>query len=162
MEPVFRRIMQDEIAEGYQLIVERTDWLNQKGIQQWKRPIPDSIIRQRQAEGHFYGYWVGGVLMAVVCLLEKSILDWGDKLPVKLLCLATLASRLSYAGYGHGSNCVMSACEHARQMGYKKIYLDCVDNAKALPDFYIKLGFRQIGEQVIPSGWRVILMSKDL
>ncbi len=162
MESVFRHITVDEISEGYQLIVERTNWLNQRGIQQWNKPIPETVLKQRQAEGNFYGYWVDGALMVVVCLLEHSVTDWGDKLYGRYLYLATLASYVAHAGQGYGSSCVMAACEYARQAGYERIYLDCVDNARALPNFYLRLGFQQIGEQDKPNGWRVILMIREL
>lgn len=162
MEPIFRRITPDEITEGYQLIVERTNWLNQKGIRQWNEPIPERVIRQRQADGNFYGYWNDNQLMAVVCLLKKSVTEWGDKLQGKYLYLATLASSIIHAGQGYGSKCVLSACEHAQRENYERIYLDCVDNAKALPRFYLQLGFQQIGEQIEPDGRQEVLMMKEI
>src|SRR5258706_16453569 len=102
MESVFRHITVDEISEGYQLIVERTNWLNQRGIQQWNQPIPETVIRQRQAEGNFYGYWVDGALVVVACLLEQSVTAWDDQLHGRYLYLATLASRVTRAGQGYG------------------------------------------------------------
>lgn len=162
MPALFRRISDDEFAAGYGLIVERTAWLKEQGIQQWPAPIPEAVICNRQAAGEFYGYWVDDELMAVACLLEKSVADWGDRLQGKYRYLATLASRLSHAGQGHGGACVLQACEHARQAGCGKVYLDCIDNAGALPRFYARLGFTPVDEQRLTNGWKDVLMARDL
>lgn len=162
MENVFRQIAAGEIAAGYLLIVGRTDWLNQKGIRQWHRPIPETVIRKRQADGDFYGYWVNDELMAVVCLLEYSVTAWGDLLQGRYLVLASLVSSLAHAGQGHGRQCVLQACEYARLAGYERVYLDCVDNAGVLPNYYSHLGFLQMGSQTMPDGRQDVLMAKDL
>jgi len=162
MESIFRPLRLDEIPEGYRLIVARTDWLNQKGIRQWPAPIPEEVIRRRQAAGGFFGYWAGKELAAVVCLLGQVPPVWGDRLQASHLYLATLASAVAYAGRGYGYQCVLAACEYARQAGYERIYLDCVDNARALPAFYQRLGFRQIAARSEPDGRQVVLMSRKL
>ena len=162
MENAFRQIADGEIAAGYRLIVERTDWLNQNGIRQWPRPIPEAIIRQRQADGNFYGYWVDDELMAVVCLLKHSATAWGDLLHGNYLVLASLVSSLAQAGRGHGRSCLLQACEYTRRAGYEKLYLDCVDNAGALPGYYARLGFLPVETQTLPDGRRVVLMAKVL
>jgi hypothetical protein len=57
--------------------------LNQKGISQWSQPIPEHVILDRQKAGRFFGYWSNEELVAVVCLLDKSVSDWKDLLQGK-------------------------------------------------------------------------------
>ena len=162
MKTEFRCLTVEEIPAGYRLVVERTDWLNQKGIRQWDEPLPEAIFRQRQADGSLYGYWVEDELVAVVSLLGRSVSDWGDRLQGSYLYLATLVSAVRYVGQGYGSGCVKAACEYAGKMGCGTVYLDCVDTLGALPAFYRKLGFEQIGEKIWQGERRVVLMVKDL
>ncbi len=162
MSGVFRKIETSEIQEGYNIIVARTNWLNQQGIPQWTQPIPFEVISQRQAAGRFFGYWANGGLTAVVCLLDKSVLDWGDQMLGNYLCMATLASAVQYKGKGYGEECAIEACNYSKTNGCERVYLDCVDNDGALPRFYSKLGFEILNTTSYAGGFKIVLMVKNL
>jgi GNAT superfamily N-acetyltransferase len=162
MKNIFRRIKDSEVAAGYDLIVARTNWLNQQGIPQWSRPIPEAVIRERQRMGGFFGYWSGDRLVAVVCLLASSVSEWDDLLQGKYLYLATLTSALQYKGSQYGRACVLAACQYARENGYENIYLDCMDHQGRLPAFYTELGFEILDRKQSAEGRVDILMVKAL
>ena len=158
----FGKLAAGEIEEGYNIIIGRTNWLNQKGIRQWSAPIPEAVIRQRQKAGMLFGYWVNDELVAVVCLLDKSISDWGDKINGKYLYMATLVSDIRYLGRKYGWACATEAFTYAAESNYEKIYLDCVDNEGVLPDFYTQLGFDILDRKVISDDRVEVLMVKNL
>jgi len=162
MSKNFRKIEASEIQAGYQIIVDRTNWLNERGIHQWFKPIPYEVIDQRQQAGNFFGYWVQSELHAVVCLLDKSVSDWGNLLTGKYLYMATLASALQHKDQGYGAECVLEACEYSRKNGFEKIYLDCADNHGMLPRFYSQLGWKFLESKNHSSEPVTALMVKEL
>ena len=162
MKVVFRKVEENEIKAVHDIIAARTDWLNQQGIHQWPRPLTEDILRERQQAGRLFGYWRNHELVVVVCLLEKAVLDWGDLLQGKFLCMATLAGDLRYQGKGNGQACAIAACDYARERGYEKMYLDCVDYQGILPGFYTRLGFQSLGQKILPDGRTLILMVRPL
>jgi GNAT superfamily N-acetyltransferase len=162
MKCVFRKIEGSEIKAAYSIIVGRTNWLNEQGIPQWPMPIPESIIVSRQQAGNFFGFWKGDELMAVVCLLEKNVSDWGNSLHGKYLYMATLTSDVRNKGKHYGQQCAIAAYQYAKENGYERMYLDCVDNQGRLPEFYAQLGFEIIDKKTAPDGRVDILMVKNL
>ena len=162
MKNVFRKIEDVEIKASYNIIVGRTNWLNKQGIRQWSQPIPENVILERQKAGRFFGYWSNDELVAVVCLLDKSVSNWKDLLQGKYLYMATLASDIRYKGRKFGQDCAVAACQYAKENNKKKIYLDCIDNQSALPNFYTKLGYKIIEKKKSEDSRVDILMVKYL
>ena len=162
MKNVFRKIETVEIEACYNIIVGRTNWLNKQGIRQWSQPIPENVILERQKAGRLFGYWSNDELVAVVCLLDKSVSNWKDLLQGKYLYMATLASDIRYKGRKFGQDCAVAACQYAKENGYEKIYLDCIDNQGALPNFYTKLGYKIIEKKKSEDSRVDILMVKYL
>lgn len=162
MKNVFQKIEHGEINAGYNIIVGRTNWLKKQGIRQWSQPIPENVILERQKAGRFFGYWSDDKLVAVVCLLDKSVSDWKDLLQGKYLYMATLASDIRYKGNKFGQACAVTACQYAKESGYEKIYLDCIDNQGALPSFYTELGYKILEKKKSEDSRIDILMVKYL
>ncbi|OGV81075.1 MAG: hypothetical protein A3K19_17360 [Lentisphaerae bacterium RIFOXYB12_FULL_65_16] len=162
MDNVFRKIEIHQFDDAYRIIVERTHWLQQKGVSQWNSVIPEDVIRRRQQDGRLFGYWVEGELCAVVSLLAQGTAGWTTAFEGRYLFLATLASSVQRKGGRVGRECVLAACAHAHDAGYERIYLDCVDNAGALPGFYAALGFIALERKTIPDGRAVVLMRREL
>ncbi len=166
MQTEFRAVYTNEIPAAYQIILERTDWLNAKGIIQWLRPIPEPIIQQRQADGQLFGYWVDQQLVAVVSLLKASVAQWDSALFTDTyLFVATLASDVTRIGSSDGAKCLQAAETYAQQNNYEKLYLDCIDNAGVLPAFYTAHGFQKTAEKQLEYKGKAIslfLMTKKL
>jgi len=166
MQTEFRAVYTNEIPAAYQIIVQRTEWLNAKGIVQWLRPIPEQIIEQRQADGQLFGYWVDQQLVAVVSLLRASVAQWdNDLFTGSYLFVATLASDVTHIGHGYGAKCLKASETYAQKNRYEMLYLDCLDNAGVLPAFYATHEFQKIAEKQLEQAGKKIslfLMAKKL
>jgi hypothetical protein len=150
----FGRLHDDEFDAGYVIIVEVTEWLLSKGIQQWLAPLPEAIYRKRQDAGENYALRINGELAAVVSLMDNRPHYWSEYLPeTPFTWLGTLAMSRRFAGINLGEVMMNRAIGHIRQ-GLEPhettfIYIDCLYGSGFLPDYYSRLGFETIVRKVL-------------
>jgi GNAT superfamily N-acetyltransferase len=161
----FRLIAVSEIDAAYQVYLDAFQWLKAKGIRQWIHALPREALARRQERGELFGYYANGGLAAVVTLAFESSEYWIQELGVeKRWWVKTLAVVRRHAGAGVGQRVIQSCEQRGRDAGATAIFLDCVDTG-FLPDYYVRLGYREIGNKQItyPSGnaFQVALMTKE-
>lgn len=155
-EITFAQLPETEFAAAVAILVEVTEWLLSKGIQQWLQPLPEAIYRQRQDAGENYALYVDGTLAAVVSLMTYRPIYWAEYLPeTPFIWLGTLAVARRFAGQNLGEVTVKRAVEAVRQRlqpGESTfIYMDCLYGTGFLPAFYTRLGFETLTRQLLQS-----------
>jgi acetyltransferase (GNAT) family protein len=149
METEFRCLRMDELLAAHGLIVEVTDWLLKKGIDQWQKPFPLDLYRQRQEAGQNFGLFVGGELAAVVSLIPSYIpAIWADFLPpTPYTWLGTLATAIRFKGRDLGRVTLAQSEAWMARQGVPEIYLDCYTKTGVLLPFYTSAGYELITQR---------------
>ena len=149
------------------LIEEASEWLQAKGLDQWKEPWPDRAQRDaRVLRGLENGKtWLvrdEGIPVATVTMATRH----NGKVWTKPECTCNLGERAvyvhrlitarSHAGRGLGGELIDWAGRRARRdYGAKWIRIDVWTSNIALHDYYLKNGFQQCGwcaDPTYPSG----------
>ena len=164
--PVLRQLASGEADSGYAVYLAAFRWLNDKRIRQWLVPQQREIFDRRQERGENYGLFIGGDLTVVLSLVQSTPAEWADVISGReTWWLHNLATAQNFRGRRLGPLAVKMACEHLVEAGVNAVYLDCVDVAGFLPDFYEKLGFAKVVERSIayPSGnsFPMVLLRKE-
>ncbi len=164
---LFRRLHDQELDEGYAIIVEVTNWLLSRGIRQWLQPFPPEMYHERQERGENYGLLVDDELAAVVSLIDYRPEYWSEHLPkTRYKWLATLASSRKFKGQKLGELTMSEAEQFLAKEGLPAIYLDCIYGDGVLPQFYTSLGYQLVDRKEIafPGGgtFDSVLMRKRL
>jgi ribosomal protein S18 acetylase RimI-like enzyme len=154
----FTRIEESEFDQMYKIIQDATAWLNEKGIRQWERPIPEGIMRRRVAAQNVYGLWVDDSLACVISILARYPAGWEQIQDVDYHFLTTLALDPQLHHKQLGRTCLDMSIAQLTQNGETHIYLDCVDNQDVLPHYYEQAGFRRVAERTGPDGKKWVLM----
>jgi len=141
----FRRLCAVEVDAGYQVILDTIAWLRERGIDQWRTPLPKVVFASRQEREENFGLFVAGMLIAVVSLRGDVPDDWACDIPSRnARYLSTLATRC------HGREFGKMTIEHAlcwlREYGYTEVYLDCAPGF--LEQYYSSLGFSRVWQQL--------------
>ena len=141
----FRRLKNDEVYEGYQVICDAVFWLLSKGIKQWPRPIPFRLYEKWHRRGYNYGSFSGGEISLVLTAIPMNPPLWKSYLPdepVTWLRMITLASPLHHEGLG--KILLFDALRFFKEAGVKEVFLECACENEFLPNFYSFLGFEQV------------------
>lgn len=162
----FRPLAPSDFRAAYSIVCERTNWLLSKGINQWQRPLPESIYAQRHQNGENYGLWLEDELTVVVSLLGEKPSYWQDAVSDKKFCwLATLASRVTFKGRGLGRVALDEAEQWASSQGNQQMLLDCAYGQGFLLDYYQQAGYKIVTRNTfLFSGheYDSVLMTKNL
>jgi ribosomal protein S18 acetylase RimI-like enzyme len=154
----FTRIEESEFDQMYKIICDATGWLNEKGIRQWDRPIPEGIMRRRVAAQAVYGLWDEDSLVCVVSLLARYPAGWEQIPEEEFHFIATMALDPAYRHKGLGKTCLEMGIAQLVEGGEEHIYLDCVDNQDVLPLYYEQAGFSRVAVRTGPDGKKWELM----
>ena len=144
---VFRPAAPEESDSLYRLIQLRVDWLEEHRIAQWQRDyypnlFPRSFFRQKAEEGRLYGIWnADGAPIATAVLLERDEEVWPDG--ERAIYVHNLAAHPAFPGAG--LRLLAQAMDRARSKGMKHLRLDTLQSNGALPAYYKRLGFVQMG-----------------
>lgn len=142
---VFRQLQSVELVSGYTIICQATDWLLNKGIQQWLQPLPLQTYEQRQAQGQNYGLFINDTLGVVVSLFDYKPTYWQQYLPdTEFMWLATLVTAQNFKGNGLGKLALQKAESYLAQQDAADIFLDCYYGDGFLPGYYTALGYEAI------------------
>jgi hypothetical protein len=139
----FRQLTADDFEAAYAIICEVTDWLLAKGIQQWVRPYPIEMYRERTNEGNNYGIFVGDELAVVASLMPTLPLYWGDyPAEAPFMWLSTLATAVKFKGHALGHIMLDRVAGYCAEQGIRNIYLDCAYGY--LPGYYEAAGYQAV------------------
>jgi GNAT superfamily N-acetyltransferase len=142
---IFRNINDSELNQAYSIICETVEWLNSKEIKQWIGPIPIEIYKKRQIKNENYGLFHDGILKVVLSIVFESISMWNDQIGNdKNWWIHTLATSNHYRGKNFGRIGIQKAIKYLLDKSVEVFYLDCIEGNGFLPEFYRKLGFKQI------------------
>ncbi len=156
----FRQLDDGELITAHGIIAAATEWLNSRGIVQWRRVLPWDTYLERQQRGENYGLFEPD-LTAVVTLAARVPDYWNDLgFERPFLWLSTLASVRT--ARGAGIRAVAAAVDYAAQTGCASLYLDCVDRDDALPSLYRGAGFALRERREVWPGWPMCLFAKAL
>ncbi len=166
MNACFRRVAEVETEDAYIAYLGVFEWLNEKGVRQWLRALPQEAFRECQRKGELFVYRRDDEVAAVVTLARESNPYWPEKLgEEKHWWMKSLAVVRKWHDAGVGKR-VMQECEAlVRQAGTAEVFLDCVETG-FLPAYYAGLGYEELGRKEItyPSEntFLVALMKKEL
>ena len=142
----FRPLAAVEEAAGYQVICDTVDWLREKGIKLWEKPLPRETYAARQQRSENYGLFVGGELAGIVSLVRGAAQQWAEELPDRqIMWMSTLATANAFRGRGLGQQIVAQAISHLAGRGETLLYLDCKPGF--LVDFYSDAGFAEVARK---------------
>jgi GNAT superfamily N-acetyltransferase len=165
----FCRLTLAEFDAAYSIVCEATHWLLDKGIQQWLKPYPAKLYRERHEKGHNYGLFVGDELAVVVSLIggyASKPAEWREFLPESsVMWLATLASNPRFKGHNLGEVTLREAESYLLQQGHTQVWLDCFYGQGFLPNFYQTHGYQPVARKLLdsPHGpYDSVLMMKTL
>ena len=144
---IFRKIEKDEIPEMFNLIIERIQWMDKKGIKQWnitnyEKVYPQSYYEEKRKKGEVFvlqDIATGQIVSAAI--LQESDERWSDK--ISALYLHNFVAKIGEKGVG--SIFIKEAEKYAIQKGKKYFRLDSAKDNTQLSRFYEDLGFIKVG-----------------
>jgi len=144
----FRQLTPAEEAAGYQVICDTVDWLGEKGIKLWEKPLPREVYAAREERGENFGLFVDGELGVIVSLVKGVPEYWAAEVKgTRPLWLCTVATATKFRGRELGREAVRLALQRARGLA---VYLDCKPGW--LTDFYASLGFVAVQQKTLTLG----------
>lgn len=155
-----------EVAAAYAIYLEVVEWLKNKGVRQWLRPLTEEEFQNRQIRGELFASLLESRMAAIVTIALEEDADWSEAVGTgKNWWIKTLATHRAFSRQNLGGR-IMRACEaHLIQSGARVVYLECVDYG-FLPEYYARLGYEVLKRKTItyPSGntFPVALMRKSL
>lgn len=154
-EYVFRQLTASEEEAAYQVICDTVDWLKEKKIQLWDKPLPREIYARRHEKGENYGLFVDQALAVVVSLVAGIPGYWaGTPTQPNAVWICTLAAARDFRGQSLGRTAVEMATDYVSQ---DDVYLDCKPGY--LEGFYSSLGFQKVTHSSFPEyGFEAVLM----
>lgn len=159
----FRKLDAKDFDDAYGLLVAVTDWLNSRGIRQWRSPIPRHIYRARHDRGENHGLFVDGKLAAVLSLSVVIPERWHRFVPEgSYRWLATMATARNVHGRRVGEVALDVAEKWAAAEGIEWMYLDCSEGNGFLPRYYGNAGYERLETLELHSGTTMCLFRKQL
>jgi GNAT superfamily N-acetyltransferase len=143
-----------DIDEVFNILSTATKWLAKQGMDHWKTGYTFEKVQKRLKEKEVYLVYYRKKAVATVSLsttpasyytnLTKRF--WEDR-NAEALYVTGLATLPEYMGRGLAKK-LMKFCEDAaRERGIKFIRLDAVSYYKELLEFYLKMGYKRVGEE---------------
>ncbi|WP_280417526.1 GNAT family N-acetyltransferase [Nocardia carnea] len=139
----------EDVGEIIALRHAAEDWLCSNGIDQWpRREIPVARFHDEVAEGEYYvarriGY---RPIVGAFRLVWTDRAVWSDD-GVCAGYVHSLVIDRQHAGQGVGRVMLDWASRAAASAGATVLRLDCVENNARLCDYYLDLGFGQVGRR---------------
>jgi RimJ/RimL family protein N-acetyltransferase len=152
MKTRFRRLRDEEFDTAYAIVCERTQWLLERGLRQWPRPLAQSVYFREFSAGQIYTLAVEGRPAVVLSLMHYGSRRWRDHVgPEPHWWLCTLASSLEFRGRGLGARAVEEAATHLSGLGAERLHLDCIVHSDDfLPRYYQRLNFSELARKTVP------------
>ena len=143
----FRNIQKQEVAQMFDLVLQRMRWMDQNGIQQWNKTRYDQIYplayyEEKRRKGELFVLVkrpAGQMVCAGVLFAQDP--RWSDNAPS--LYLHNFVSKIGQKGAG--AVFLAQAQAYARQLGKAYFRLDCSAQNQALLRYYASFGFVPAG-----------------
>lgn len=160
---IFKQLDKHDAKTMFQLILERMDWFEQKGIQQWKKGdyeiiYPLSYYEKESEKGHLYGL-IDQETNQLVCgavLLEEDV-RWKDQ--ANAYYIHNLASTPYQKGTGKLFFSYLE--DFAKENRKEYLRLDSLRGNETLEKYYSMLGFVEKGI-CVDGNYHGILREREL
>jgi GNAT superfamily N-acetyltransferase len=122
---------------------EASEWLRQRGIDQWSNPFPPEGILATIEAGETWMAWDGTVPAATITVAregEPELWDQFERAEPAIYCHKLTVAR-AYAGMGIGAELLDWAGGIAHDEDRRWLRLDAWDTNSALHDYYRRQGF---------------------
>jgi ribosomal protein S18 acetylase RimI-like enzyme len=144
----FNLLTDNEVNDGYSLVCETSEWLQSRGLPNWKMTY--DVFTARIKAKCLHGAFVREELVGIISLMDSHYPEhWLDYLPQeKFLWLSTLHVSRRFAGRGVGEFLVSMSDNVARKNNIHWILLDRYYGNGKLPSYYEQLGYKWIDRRV--------------
>ncbi|MCL2231797.1 MAG: GNAT family N-acetyltransferase [Treponema sp.] len=142
----FRLARPDEAGKIYSLLLEKAEWFQQRGIQQWdaeyiERNINENRILETIDDKKYYILKQDDQITAA-CILDDIDINRQDN-DENSKFIQWLTSK----GRGAGGRLIKFLIQHCKEQGIQRLRLDCQDHNQKLKHYYFDLGFKQVGRK---------------
>lgn len=149
-----RQVEETQIPEFIQVIQERIDWMESRGMKQWNDEeyldfYSEEYFRAQARAGHLFFLIKEGKAAGVTALLEEDD-RWEDG-SREYFYVHHLASRTGIPGAGSAFLELIE--DYARKQGKRGIRLDCQLGNEPLNRFYERNGYVTVGEPFTAGGY---------
>jgi len=149
-----RQAEETQIPEFIQVIQERIDWMESRGMKQWNDEeyldfYSEEYFRAQARAGHLFFLIKEGKAAGVTALLEEDD-RWEDG-SREYFYVHHLASRTGIPGAGSAFLELIE--DYARKQGKRGIRLDCQLGNEPLNRFYERNGYVTVGEPFTAGGY---------
>ena len=124
-----------EFKIAYGIILECSEWLKSKGINQWNPPYPENLFKKDVLGGNVYLFYYP----------KKLKLQNRNE-----IYICRLAVPRKFKGNGIGKKLLDEAENLCMSKNIRKIKLDIARHHKFLKDYYINAGFTPV-EEFVPA-----------
>ena len=140
-----------ELKEAYELILEASAWIKDKGVQQWEEPISLDKFKHAAKIGEVFGWIFEGKVIASVTLSKHKDFYWGEVSGSSIHAHRLVVSR-KFKGLGLGEELLKWSADYTKKIGYEFLRLDCRDSNPILKKYYASQGFtyKGIGHGAFP------------
>lgn len=149
MDRLFTTLADRDVATAYSVIVDRFEFLRDRGIDQYPYPYPprDAYKRDQSARRN-YALYEGAQILGIVTLqTDETTADWSElSLPDLYLWVTALYTPVARRGHGLGYAVLDAVLCHARKRSVPALLLDCYTHG-GLVEYYRRYGFRRLGEK---------------
>lgn len=137
---MIRLIQPREIDATYELIIEASQWLKAKGIQQWEEPISLIDFRQAIAKKEVFVLIQNNKIAGSVTLSHHKDFYWGE-VEDPAIHLHRLVVAREFKGQDLGAKLLSFSAKYAAEQGFKYLRLDCRATKSHLINFCTSNGF---------------------
>lgn len=128
----------------YSIVVECSQWLKEKQINQWSTVYPKNRFIKELEEGKVFYFLDNSCIIGTVTLLDKN----PDYFPNRVfyskksgLYICRLALKRSLTGTGYGKKMLLLIEKEAKRRAVHFLRLDCVESNPFLEKYYKNAGF---------------------
>src|SRR5205814_8638655 len=114
---------------------EATDWVGQRGYEQWPYPLTHAQIAAAMERGEVSLAELDRDVVATVTLLRDDPMYWGER-PADAAYVHKLAVRRACAGRRIGNAIVEWAADTAAAKGRRFLRLDCLRDNPGIRTYY--------------------------
>lgn len=145
---IFRKLRDEEIAEGHRIIRESFAQVEQKGISIGPPVVPFETYQYWHSLGEVFGLFEGDTLAVSLCLVSAKDPEWVPwSGPEPVTWLYSLATHQDFRGKKLGKKAVEKGMDWLKKNNATThLYLTCICDPDFLPNFYRELGFEKLTE----------------
>ncbi|MFX1258307.1 MAG: GNAT family N-acetyltransferase [Promethearchaeota archaeon] len=155
---------EDLLNDLYNIIIECSQCLKLKGINQWNPPYPKSLFLKDIKNGSIFYFKKDDEIVSTVTIYDRKPLYypkdiWNDT--YKCWYISRLAVSRKYKNKNYGRKILFEIETQAVEYGKERLRLDLIQSNPFLKKYYLNQGFKACYETEI-FGQKVIFMEKHL